>query len=157
MPKLERWEEKAMGRVKRFENTTYEYFTNKLYEGVMAFANHLTKDAIRYAASATENSLKDAKPVQIKGKNFSEDSSLAQKVGMKIAGAAAESAFNMAEDMADGYFTRDYFYPDGTAVANTAFSGSIVFDEALATNMFNVCGYAPDFQAVLKELHATAS
>ena len=52
MPELERWEQKAIGRINRFENYTGELLTNRVYEGARAGINYTVQGIMGADAGA---------------------------------------------------------------------------------------------------------
>ena len=61
MPELERWEQKAIGRINRFENYTGELLGNRVYEDTRAGLNKATKGILgagRRFVSSMEDTVK---------------------------------------------------------------------------------------------------
>ena len=156
MPDLERWELKAMKRINRFENTDEERIRNKIYNGARAFGNFLTKGILGYARSYIGGLFKPKESQIINGKAFNEKTSIMQPVIQKVGANVAEKATDVAGNAADSFFTRDFFYPSGKDVAETAFYGRVVFDNERIRQMSNTCGYEPDFPKILDSLYDTA-
>ena len=157
MPKLQPWEEKAIGRAARFRNTPYEYFISVLAQA----GRDIIMPAINAVAGTAERKTKEIftvaeKPVTINGKEFSEHYTLGQRIGYKIA-ANSGSIFTSGAQMIDKFVNRGYFYPDGKMVAETAFSGRVNFDAEMGRHMFNACGYKPDFKQMLQQMHDLSS
>ena len=156
MPKLQPWEEKAIGRAARFQNTPYEYFISVLAQA----GRDIVVPVINAVAGTAEQKTRDfftvRKPVTINGKEFSEHYTLGQKIGYSIA-ANAGSVFTSGAQMIDKYINRGYFYPDGKMVADTAFSGRVNFDAEMGRQMFNACGYKPNFKQLMQQLRDITS
>ena len=140
MPQLERWEEKAIGRVIRFQNTVGETVSNLLYEGKRAAINGAVQGTLGLARGGIRVLLNPTKKQTIKNKTFREDMSAGQMLLRKGFVGTANMGLDAAGNAANAYYTRDYFYPAGSEVASTAFGGRVVFDEVLSRNMFNACG-----------------
>lgn len=156
MPKLQPWEEKAIGRAARFQNTPYEYFISILGQA----GRQIVMPAINAVAGTAEQKTRDfftvRKPVTINGKEFSEKYTLGQKIGYSIA-ANAGTVFTSGAQMIDKYINRGYFYPDGKMVADAAFSGRVNFDAEMGRQMFNTCGYKPNFKQIMQQLRDITS
>ena len=157
MPKLQPWEEKAIGRAARFQNTPYEYFISVLAQA----GRDIIMPAINAVAGTAERKTKEfftvpEKPVTINGKEFSEHYTLGQRIGYSIA-AKSGSIFTSGAQMIDKFVNRGYFYPDGKMVAEAAFSGRVNFDAEMGRHMFNACGYKPDFKRMMQQMHDLSS
>ena len=158
MPKLERWEEKAIGRINRFENYTGQLLTNRAYEGTRAGINSLVKGAMGVGRWVTNRLANPTKPQVIAGKTFTEKNlSFKQKLIRKAGISVANKAIDSTEKAADTFLTRKYFFPKPDAAANALFGGHITLDPELGRQMYNACGYAPNLEGILQYLHRTAS
>lgn len=157
MPELERWEEKAIGRVYRFENTTYEFFTNRAYEGGRSLMNRIAQRTMKLARGFVETFGSPLDAHVVNGKDFTEYYGVGSRLVRKIGVSAANMAIDQGAATVDGYLTRKFFYPSGQDVADTAFAGRVTFDREMTRLMFNDCGYAPDFQATMKRMYDTAA
>lgn len=158
MPELERWELKAMKRVGRYQNTTGEMASKITYEGFRIVANYGIWGALQLMRPRVAGWFAPAEAQKINGKEFREGGANALKtVGTKISVSVAQSGIDMTANAVDKYLTRDYFYPSGEAVASAAFGGRVKFDEDLGLQMYNECGYQPDFSTILTRLHDTAA
>lgn len=157
MPELERWEQKAIGRVNRFENTTYEFSTNQVYEGGRSLLNRIAQGAMNLGRGFVEAFGRPLDAHIVNGKDFTEYYGVGSRLGRRIGVSAANMAIDQGAATVDGYLTRKFFYPSGKAVADTAFAGRVTFDREMTRKMFNDCGYAPDFQATMKRMYDTAA
>ena len=158
MPELERWEKKAMKREGRYQNTVGETASNATYEGFRIVANYSIRNILQLLRPRVAGWFTPAETQQINGKAFREGGSKAlQTVGSKITVSVAQSGIDMTANAVDKYLTRDYFYPTGNAVASAAFGGRIKFDEDMGLQMYNECGYQPEFSVILNRLHSTAA
>ena len=157
MPELERWEEKAIGRVHRFENTDYEYATNQIYEGGRSLLNWIAQGAMNMGRGFVEAFGRPLDAHIVNGKDFTEYYGVGSRLVRKIGVSAANMAIDQGAATVDGYLTRKFFYPSGQDVADTAFAGRVTFDKEMTRLMFNDCGYAPDFQATMKRMYDTAA
>lgn len=157
MPHLDRWERKAIGRARRFENSPSQYVTNQVYRGGRLLGNYVVKRFLNDTAPVAADLLKESPPVEINGKKFQEKTSAVQKIAYRIGAVATENAFEMAEDMSDAYFTRTYFYPEGADIAKELFTGQIPFDADLTREMFNTCGYELKADWIMTQLHEAAA
>ena len=157
MPELERWEEKAIGRVNRFDNTTHEFFKNRTYESGRSLLNRIAQGAMNLGRGFVEAFGRPLDAHIVNGKDFTEYYGVGSRLGRKIGVSAANMAIDQGAATVDGYLTRKFFYPSGKAVADTAFAGRVTFDREMTRKMFNDCGYAPDFQATMKRMYDTAA
>lgn len=157
MSKMERWEQKAIGRVNRFENYTGELLTNRVYEGTRAGLNYAVKRMMVAGRRLVNQFANPSKPQIIAGKKFTEgNTGVASQIGLKIGVAAANKGIDMAESGTNAYLTRKYFYPDSESAADALFGGHITFDKDMGREMFNACGYEPGFDRIMAELHTYA-
>lgn len=157
MPELERWEEKAIGRVNRFENTDYEYATNQIYEGGRSLLNWIAQGTMNLGRGFVEAFGRPLDAHIVNGKDFTEYYGVGSRLVRRIGVSAANMAIDQGAATVDGYLTRKFFYPSGKAVADTAFAGRVTFDREMTREMFNDCGYAPDLQATMKRMYDTAA
>ena len=157
MPGLERWEEKAIGRVNRFENYTGELLTNRVYEGARAGLNYAVKGIMGGGRRFISRFTNPTKPQVIAGKRFTEKNvGVGAWIGRRVGVAVTNKAMDASEKMADSYLTRKYFYPDSKTAADALFGGHIAFDKDMGREMFNACGYEPGFDRIMEELHSYA-
>ena len=157
MPELERWELKAMKRVKRFQNTDSEAFINSTISGAKGMAKKGIRMFFSYIRPYVIDFFRPAEKQIINGKSFRESAGLMQPIINKIGTEVADSAMDQAEATANAYLDRDYCYPAGKSVADAAYSGRISFDKDLTLQMYNACGYVPNFDETLKNLYNTAA
>ena len=158
MPELERLEQKAIGRVKRFENYTGELLKNRVYEGARAGVNYAVKGIMGAGRRLVNRFTNPTKPQVIAGKKFTEGNiGVGAWVGRKVGVAAANKAIDVSENVADAYLTRNYFYPDPQSAADALFGGHITFDKDMGREMYNACGYEPGFDRIMEELHGYAA
>ena len=158
MPGLERWEQKAIGRVHRFENYTGQLLTNRVYEGTRAGLNYAVKGIMGFGRRLVNRFTNPTKPQVIAGKKFTEGNiGVGAWIGRRVGAAAANKAIDVSENVADAYLTRKYFYPDPQSAADALFGGHITFDKDMGRQMHNACGYEPGFDRIMEELHTYAS
>ena len=157
MPELERWDLKAMKRVKRFQNTDSEAFINSTINGAKGMAKKGIRMFFSYIRPYVIDLFRPAEKQVINGKSFRESAGLMQPIINKIGTEVADSAMEQAEATANTYLDRDYCYPAGKSVADAAYSGRISFDKDLSLQMYNACGYVPNFDETLKNLYNTAA
>ena len=157
MPELERWEQKAIGRINRFENTDYEYVTNQIYEGGRSLLNRIAQGAMNMGRGVVGILSRPLNTQTIDGKGFTENYGVSSRFGRRVGLGAANMAIDAGANTVNNFLTRKFFYPSGQAVADTAFAGRVTFDKEMTRQMFNDCGYAPDFQATMKRMYDTAA
>lgn len=158
MPGLERWEQKVIGQINRFENYTGELLTNRMYEGVRAGANSAAKGTMSLGRWIVNRFANPTKPQVIAGKKFTEDNiSVGQKIGRRVGVAMANKAIDAGEKTVDAYLTRKFFYPISETAAAALFGGHITFDRVMGRDMYNACGYEPGFDRVMQQLRAYAA
>lgn len=157
MPELERWEQKAIGRINRFENTDYEYVTNQIYEGGRSLLNRIAQGAMNMGRGVVGILSRPLNTQTINGKGFTENYGVSSRFGRRVGLGAANMAIDAGANTVNNFLTRKFFYPSGQAVADTAFAGRVTFDKEMARQMFNDCGCAPDFQATMKRMYDTAA
>ena len=157
MPELERWEQKAIGRINRFENTDYEYVTNQIYEGGRSLLNRIAQGAMNMGRGVVGILSRPLNTQTINGKGFTENYGVSSRFGRRVGLGAANMAIDAGANTVNNFLTRKFFYPSGKAVADTAFAGRVTFDKEMARQMFNDCGYAPDLQATMKRMYDTAA
>lgn len=157
MPELERWEQKAIGRINRFENTDYEYVTNQIYEGGRSLLNRIAQGAMNMGRGVVGILSRPLNTQTIDGKGFTENYGVGSRFGRRVGLGAANMAIDAGANTVNNFLTRKFFYPSGKAVADTAFAGRVTFDKEMARQMFNDCGYAPDLRATMKRMYDTAA
>ena len=140
MPHPERWEEKALGRVARFENTLPETLSNWTYEGFRAIANRAVQGGLKKASASIEQMKVPAKPLVIQNREFIEDGTIPQRIATALGLGITKLTTDKAGTPIENVFTREFYFPDGPSVAATAFGGRVVFDKARGRRMFNACG-----------------
>lgn len=157
MPNPERWELKAIGRVARHENTAIEKVANTLYEGTRSVVNAVAQFALNNAPAFLHRVIAPKDAVYIDGKRFRHNHGVGELAGRNMGDALLEAGLNVGKKGANQVLTRNFFFPTGAAVASTAFAGRVNFDVNMGVDMYNACGYQPDFQRILSGLNRTAS
>lgn len=158
MPELERWEQKAIGRIDRFENYTGELLGNRAYEGARAGLNSAVKGFMGIGRWFTGLLRAPAEAQVIAGKKFTEKTmGLAKRTTRKVVVAAANKAINGTEKAVDTFLTRKHFFVKGPNAASALFGGHITLDRELGWQMYNACGYEPGYDRILKELYDQAA
>ena len=123
MPELERWEQKAIGRINRFENTDYEYVTNQIYEGGRSLLNRIAQGAMNMGRGVVGILSRPLNTQTINGKGFTENYGVSSRFGRRVGLGAANMAIDAGANTVNNFLTRKFFYPSGRAVADTAFAG----------------------------------
>lgn len=158
MPELERWEQKAIGRINRFENYTGELLGNRAYEGARAGLNSAVKGFMGIGRWFTGLLRAPAEAQVIAGKKFTEKTmGLAKRTTRKVVVGVANKAIDGTEKAVDTFLTRKHFFVKGPNAASALFGGHITLDRELGWQMYNACGYEPGYDRILKELYDQAA
>lgn len=122
MPELERWEEKAIGRVNRFENTTHEFFKNRTYESGRSLLNRIAQGAMNLGRGFVEAFGRPLDAHIVNGKDFTEYYGVGSRLGRRIGISAAkvdkglidQKDANIFEDLTEKDYEDDLFNRDFT-------------------------------------------
>ena len=158
MAELERWEQKAIGRINRFENYTGELLGNRVYEGTRAGINSAVKGFMGIGRWFTGLLRAPTEAQVIAGKKFTEKTmGLAKRTTRKAIVGVANKAIDGTEKAVDTFLTRKHFFVKGPNAASALFGGHITLDRELGWQMYNACGYEPGYDRILKELYDQAA
>ena len=94
MPELERWEQKAIGRINRFENTNYEFLTNQVYEGGRSLLNRIAQGAMNMGRGVVGILSRPLNTQTIDGKGFTENYGVGSRFGRRVGLGAANMAID---------------------------------------------------------------
>lgn len=155
MAELQPWMEKAIGRKRRYSKS------NVVVDGVIrggkyvgiATAGFIADRIVSWATNYKKsNNEWGRQGFEIRGKTFVKPAGVIARVGYSVSDKVADTVKNTATGATESYLSSKVYYPDGKGVVKGAFVKGVEFDEDMGTQMWNSCGYTPDFTGIIDKM-----